>query len=302
MMDVKELKERKRALKLTTAQLAYMAELPVGTVSKIMTGETKSPSYVTIEKIDRVLSREEMLVRVREYIEELLDYINEHPEEQIDQIKFEKVYRREHDLDNAPLPYAMPLGKLKTVSGNLALDDNRVTAQILSDIGEDRRIELIDGHLIIAEMPGIRHQLLVQRLGEIISSFIKDNNGNCMVFSVGVNVRLDEDDYTVIIPDVAVLCDKYKLDEKGIVGAPDWVIEVVSPSTRTMDYRTKMCKYMSAGVREYWIIDLEKEKVVTYIDGEPMMVYVYEIGEDVPVEIYDGELKINVGRIADVGL
>lgn len=299
-MDIQELKDRKKALKLTTAQLAYLAELPVGTVSKIMTGETKSPSFLTIEKLDRTLAREEMLVRIRRYVEAYIKYVNEHPEEQVDQISFEKEYRREHDLDNVPLPYAMPKGSIDIVDGNLALvDAGRATAQILSDIGEDRRIELVDGHLIVSEMPGLRHQLVVQRLGEIIGSYIKEHKGKCLVFSVGVNVRLDEDDYTVVIPDVTVLCDRSKLDEKGIVGAPDWTIEIVSPTTRTMDYRTKMCKYMNAGVREYWIIDLEKEKVVTYIEGEPMMAYVYELAEDVPVKIYDGELIINVGSIVE---
>ncbi len=299
-MDVKELKERKKALRLTTAQLACLAELPVSTVSKIMTGETKKPSYITIEKIDKALAREEMLARVRVYVDELLAYVREHPGEQVDQIGFEKEYRKRHNLNNAPLPYAITMAHGERFDGSLALSgDGRVTSRILSDIGEDRRIELIDGHLIINEMPGLAHQMMVQNLGKIIDRFIDENNGKCLLFSVGVNVRLDEDDYTVVIPDITVLCDKSKLEEKGIAGAPDWVIEVVSPSTRGLDYKTKMHKYMNAGVREYWIIDLEKEKVVTYIEGEPMMVYVYEFSDEVPVYIYDGKLKINVGGAAD---
>jgi Uma2 family endonuclease/transcriptional regulator with XRE-family HTH domain len=298
-MDAKELKARKKALKLTTAQLAYLAELPVSTVSKIMTGETKSPSYVTIEKIGRALAHEEMLARVRAYADELLAYVREHPDEQVDQIRFEKEYRKRHKLDNAPLPYAKPVEEGAIFDGSLALSgDGRVTTQILSDIGEDRRIELIDGHLIINEMPGLAHQMLVQNLGKIIDRFIEKNKGKCLVFSVGVNVRLDEDDYTVVIPDITVLCDRSKMEEKGIAGAPDWVIEVISPSTRSLDYKTKMLKYMNAGVREYWIIDLEKSEVVTYIEGEPMMVYVYKFSDEVPVYIYDGKLKIKLEEIA----
>ncbi len=300
-MDAEDIRARKKALKLTTARLAEISGLPVGTVSKIMTGETKTPSYMTIEKIDKALAHEEMLSRVRAYVDELLLYIREHNGEQIDQIRFEKEYRRKHGLDNAPLPYARPVPAEYMFDGsNVLSNDTRITAQILADVGEDRRIELIDGHFIINEMPGLSHQMMVQNLGEAISSFIKKNNGKCKVFNVGVNVRLDEDDYTVVIPDMAVLCDKHKYEKLGIAGAPDWVIEVISPSTRTLDYKTKMHKYMSAGVREYWIIDLEKEKVVTFIEGEPMMVNVYEFGDEVPVYIFDGRMKVKAGEMVEI--
>ena len=301
-MDIKELKERKKALKLTTAELAYLAELPVSTVSKIMTGETKKPSYMTIEKIDKVLSHEEMLSRVRAYADAILKYIQEHPDESVDQIQFEKNYRKEHGLDNAPLPYAQSearaAGEMGKTDGSLALSHmGNVTVQMLDEIGEDRRLELIDGHLIINEYPKMRHQMVVQNLGRIIDDFIRSNSGDCKVFSVGVNVYLDEDDYTLVVPDIVVLCDDSRLNDNGIVGPPDWVMEVTSPSTRTRDYGKKMHKYMDAGVREYWIIDLEKEKVTTYIEGEPMMVYIYSVEDEIPVYIYDGELKVSVGEV-----
>ncbi|WP_051688488.1 Uma2 family endonuclease [Butyrivibrio sp. AE2032] len=301
-MDIKELKERKKALKLTTAELAYLAELPVSTVSKIMTGETKKPSYMTIEKIDKVLSHEEMLSRVRAYADAILKYIQEHPNESVDQIQFEKNYRKEHGLDNAPLPYAQSdaraAGEMGKTDGSLALSHmGNVTVQMLDEIGEDRRIELIDGHLIINEYPKMRHQMVVQNLGRIIDDFIRSNSGDCKVFSVGVNVYLDEDDYTLVVPDIVVLCDDSRLNDNGIVGPPDWGIEVTSPSTRIRDYGKKMHKYMDAGVREYWIIDLEKEKVTTYIEGEPMMVYIYSFEDEIPVYIYDGKLEVCVGTL-----
>jgi len=276
-MDAKELKLRKKALGLTTAQIALMCELPVGTVSKIFTGETRNPSYLTIDKIDRVLAHEEMLARVRAYVDAILAYIKDHPDEDVDQIQFEKNYRREHGLDNAHM--------------------GKVTAQMLDEIGEDRRIELIDGHLIINEYPNMRHQMLVQNLGRKIDDYIRSNDGKCRMFSVGVNVFIDEDDYTLVGPDIVVLCDDSRMNEMGIVGPPDWVIEVTSPSTRGRDYGKKMHKYMDGGVREYWIIDLEKEKVTTYIEGEPMMAYVYSFEDEIPVYIYCGELKIRVNEV-----
>ncbi len=296
-MDAKELKKRKKALHLTTAQLAYMAELPIGTVSKIMTGETRNPSHITIEKLDKVLAHEEMLARLQAYVTEFLEYIREHYEEGVDQISFEKEYRKKHNLDNAPLPYALPISTTANALEPALLTDNRVTEKILAELGENRQVELIDGHLVINEMPDMAHQVIVQNLGERIRDFIKAENGKCKMFNVGVNVRLDEDDYTIVIPDIAVLCDQSRLDEKGIVGPPDWVIEVVSPSTRSIDYNRKMHKYMSAGVREYWIIDSEKGKVATFIEGEPMMVNIYSFEDDIPVYIYDGKLKICIGKL-----
>ncbi len=304
-MDINELKLRKKALKLTTAQLALLCELPVGTVSKIMTGETKNPSYLTIEKIDKVLSHEEMLSRISAYVDAILKYIQKHPDENVDQIQFEKNYRKEHGLDNAPLPYAKPKAGesegTRGFDGSLALDHRgNVTVQMLDEIGEDRRIELIDGHIIINEYPKMRHQTLIQNLGELIRDYIRAHDGGCKMFNVGVNVYIDEDDYTLVGPDIVVLCDDSRMNEMGIVGPPDWVIEVTSPSTRSRDYGKKMYKYMGAGVREYWIIDLEKEKVTTYIEGEPMMAYVYSFQDEIPVYIYDGKLKITVGNADNI--
>ena len=296
-MDIKELKDRKKALNLTTAQLAFIAELPVGTVSKIMTGETQNPSYATIEKLDRALANEEMLARIRAYSQAFITYIKEHPDDDVDQVKFEREYRKLHNLDNEPLPYAMPLSHQ---NGALDLDlfqEKRVNEEICSQIGESRYIELMDGHLIINEMPDMDHQVIVQNLGEKIRDYIRNNNGKCKMFNVGINVFLDEDDYTLVIPDVVVLCDQGKIGKKGIVGAPDWVVEVISPSTRNYDYNRKMHKYMAAGVREYWIIDPIKEKVITYVEGEILMAHVYGFSESVPVYIYDGKLQICISEL-----
>ncbi|WP_029230756.1 Uma2 family endonuclease [Butyrivibrio sp. VCB2006] len=291
-MDISELKQRKKALKLTTAELAYLAELPVSTVSKIMTGETRNPTYATIEKIDKALFHEEMLHRLSEYIRYLQEYMRSNPELEVDQIKFEKSYRKEKNLGNDPIPFAIREGD---EDGNLApMRDTRATVALMHEIGEDKTLELMDGHIIYNEAPGIGHQRLVQRLGKAIDAFIEANKGKCQMFNVGVNVRLDEDDYTMLIPDIAVACEPDIIDENGINGAPDWIIEVVSKSTRRRDYNDKMHKYMHAGVREYWIVDPDKEKVTTYIEGEPMMAYIYSFEDDIPVYIYDGKLKIRI--------
>ncbi len=84
-----------------------------------------------------------------------------------------------------------------------------------------------------------------------------------------------------------MICDPSKLDEKGCHGAPDWIIEIVSPGSRSMDYYKKLFKYSSAGVREYWIVDSEKNRITVY-NFEQDDMQEYSFGEDVPVGIYEG--------------
>ena len=294
MDDIKNLKKRKKALGLTTAKLAYLAELPVGTVSKIMTGETRNPSYLTIEKLDNVLTHEEMIFRINAYREYLTRYLKEHGAEDFDQKLVEKKYRQEHNLSNAPIPFAVPKKENDDI-GNLAIaKDMRLDISFFHEIGEDKLLEIIDGKLIINEAPSLKHQMLVQNVGKVIDRFIDGNKGSCRMFNVGVNVYPDEDNYSALIPDIVVICDPDRIKDDGIYGSPDWIIEITSPSTRHRDYNEKMHKYMGSGVREYWIVDLEKEKVTTYIEGEPMMAYIYSFDDDIPVYIYEGKLKLNI--------
>ena len=135
---------------------------------------------------------------------------------------------------------------------------------------------------------------MVKKLGRAISDFIDDNNGRCEVFDLGVNVYLNEDEYTLVIPDITVICNPGQIDEKGIQGAPDWVIEVVSPSSRQVDYYKKLYKYMDAGVREYWIVDMDRQMVSVCINGEPMQVTIYDFEDTIPVFIYDGKLSVDM--------
>ena len=128
---------------------------------------------------------------------------------------------------------------------------------------------------------------------------MEKNRGKCEVFDVGVNVYLDEDEYTLVIPDIAVVCDESKVSEQGIFGAPDWVLEIVSPSTRQNDYHKKLHKYMDAGVKEYWIVDMDRQMVSVCINGEPMQVTIYGFDDKIPVGIYGGELVLDVPFIKE---
>ena len=126
------------------------------------------------------------------------------------------------------------------------------------------RAELIEGRIYYMAPPNTRHQKIVSDLHYQIKDFIRKNNGECEVFPAPFAVFLNKDDTNYVEPDLTIICDENKITDKGCNGAPDWVIEIVSPSSRAMDYFTKLFKYRASGVREYWIVDPIKEMVMAY--------------------------------------
>lgn len=152
---------------------------------------------------------------------------------------------------------------------------------------DGERAELIDGKIYYMAPPNTRHQRILNFVNTEINVFIRKNNGECEVFPAPFAVFLNENDRNYVEPDISVICDKNKITDKGCNGAPDWIIEIVSSSSRVMDYFTKLFKYRTAGVKEYWIVDPTKEVVMVYrFEKETMEEYSF--GEDVPIGIYEG--------------
>lgn len=149
------------------------------------------------------------------------------------------------------------------------------------------RAELIDGQIYYIAPPGRNHQKISGYLYHEIYDYIKKNNGACEVYSAPFAVLLNKDDINYVEPDISVICDLSKLDDKGCNGAPDWVIEIVSPGSISRDYMVKLFKYRAAGVREYWIVDPDKRMVMVY-GFERNTAQQYSFGEAVPSGIYEG--------------
>lgn len=160
---------------------------------------------------------------------------------------------------------------------------------------EGKRAELIDGQLYMMAPPSRRHQLIVGELFTLINNYIKSNNGSCKPYIAPFAVFLNEDDRNYVEPDISVICDSFKLTDKGCNGAPDWIIEVVSPGSRTTDYMRKLFKYRTAGVKEYWIVDPEKERVMVY-DFQHDTSAEYSFIDDIGVGIYQG-LSLNLSKL-----
>ena len=129
---------------------------------------------------------------------------------------------------------------------------------------EGERAELIDGQIYDMAPPSRHHQEISMELSTAIQSYIRSKKGNCRVYAAPFAGQLDEDSHTYVEPDISVICDPNKLDERGCKGAPDWIIEIVSPASRRMDYYTKLFRYRTAGVREYWIVDPSKNQIIVY--------------------------------------
>lgn len=157
---------------------------------------------------------------------------------------------------------------------------------------DGERAELIDGKIYYMAPPSREHQKISWKLHQTIANYIDANHGECEVYAAPFAVFLNKDDINYVEPDISVICDLSKLDDQGCHGAPDWIIEIVSPGSKSMDYFTKLFKYRLAGVREYWIVDSAKEMITVYRFEKEIMEQ-YSFGEDVPVGIYEGfSLKI----------
>lgn len=152
---------------------------------------------------------------------------------------------------------------------------------------EGERAELIDGQIYYMAPPNTKHQRLVNYLTTEINLYIRKNNGSCEVFPAPFAVFLNKNEKNYVEPDISVICDPSKLDDKGCHGAPDWIIEIVSPGSKQMDYYKKLFKYRTAGVREYWVVDPDRN-IATAYDFEADTMTEYPFGEEVPVGIYEG--------------
>lgn len=129
---------------------------------------------------------------------------------------------------------------------------------------DGERAELIDGEMFMMATPMTVHQRILVKLIFEIETFIRKNKGNCELLPAPFGVFIKKDERNYVEPDISVICHGDKLDEKGCHGAPDWVIEIVSPSSRKMDYVRKTKLYRETGVGEYWIVDPDKEMVTVY--------------------------------------
>nr|MCR5103690.1 Uma2 family endonuclease [Eubacterium sp.] len=162
---------------------------------------------------------------------------------------------------------------------------------------EGARIEMIDGTFYDMAAPTTIHQDISGIIYFKFQEYIMKNRGNCKTYIAPTDVQLDRDEKTVVQPDIFVVCNRDQITKERVLGAPDLVVEVLSPSNFLMDLVIKFKKYKNAGVREYWVIVPEEKQVIVYrfdICDDPE---IYTFDDKVPVGIWDGKCEIDFKEV-----
>ena len=283
-MTIEELKNKKTTLGLTNEMIAASAGIPLSTVQKIMSGATKAPRKSTLVAIETVLSAEE---RRRSNMSGII------PDR-----------RKSDTYENLPetcgtvmepaagynlAPEKTPEKKKK--DGEYTLDDYYA-------LPDERRVELIDGVFYDMSAPAVIHQKILGELHILFRECMDAHEGECEVYLSPCDVRLDCDNKTMVQPDLLVICGPYDLGAKRFEGAPDLVLEILSPSTRSKDMLLKLYKYQNAGVKEYWIVDPDRETVmVYYFRDDNFYPEKYDFDSVIPIHISDGQCSIDFSRV-----
>ncbi|MBQ9060458.1 MAG: Uma2 family endonuclease [Firmicutes bacterium] len=281
-MDLEQMKKRKRELGYTNKRLADLADVPLSTIQKIFSGKTTRPQAQTMARLENVLREwkpDSDAIRVSTASEPYYYYrLPKTEETRLREIAFSYGAAKEIDL---------PRGKKQ---GEYTVED-------FFAMPEDWKGELIDGVIYDMTTPTLRHQAILGQIHYRFLDYQKKSGKDCMVY-LPLDVQLDKDNRTMVEPDMLVIChQEYK--NHAVWGAPDFVMEVLSPSTSSRDCILKLKKYRDAGVKEYWIVDGERQKVFVYDFTEPenQAPYAYTFEDQVPVRISGGELVIDFAEI-----
>lgn len=169
------------------------------------------------------------------------------------------------------------------------------TVEDIEALPEGERAELINGEMFMMASPLFTHQDLLRWLLVRIDQYISEREGSCQVLPAPFAVYIADDRHNYVEPDISVICDLEKLDKKGCYGAPDWIIEIVSPSNKYMDYVRKLSLYQNTGVREYWLVDPERKNITVYGFERKEGPELYSFSDKVKAGIYE-DLSIDFGE------
>ena len=267
MLTLEEIRQKKEACGYTAEQLSKLSGVPLGTLQKVLANVTKSPRYETLQALSAV---------------------------------FEGRGGKKGVVYQSELAYALH-NTIIAANWNTYDRQGTYTLEDYLALPEDQRVELIDGVFYDMGAPTIPHQLIGGLIYRRIAEYIEKRKGKCMPLIAPADVQLDCDSYTIVQPDVMIVCDRSKINRSRVFGAPEFVLEVLSPSTRKKDMLIKYMKYYSAGVKEYWMVNPMKEEVITYDfrDPEDIQLHLYTFQDKVPMMLYDGDLVIDFQEIKD---
>jgi Uma2 family endonuclease len=163
---------------------------------------------------------------------------------------------------------------------------------------EDQRVEIFDGVAYNMASPSEVHQTILIELSTLLNLYVKRKKGERRVFPAPFDVKLSDNPLTIVQPDLMIICDHDKLDGKRCNGAPDFIIEIVSPGNPADDYIRKLYYYKNSGVREYWIVDPRRKTVTVNYFEKNMLDIHYSFDAVIKVNIYE-DMYIDFSKIAE---
>ena len=268
-MNLDEMKRLKKERGYSNEQISEHSGVPLSTVKKVFSGETKYPRYETLQALDKFFSSP----HAPNYPGPVYDFYPGQPPVLV--------------KEAAEPDYRAYCG------GNYTADD------LVRLRGDSVWGELIDGVIFNMASPTVSHQIIQAHTHFQLMSYVQKNGGSCIPLTAPMDVYLEKNDKTVLQPDVLVVCDKELLQNTKIWGAPDFVIEILSPSTKERDMYAKALKYCVYGVREYWVVDPIRERVIVHDFKNEDFIRLYTFEDKIPVGIWDGDLEIDFKPIKE---
>ena len=286
-MTIEEIKNRKTSLGLTNEMIADASGIPLSTIQKIMSGATKAPRKLTLEAIESVLYAEEQRRKG----------LKSQPSPDGAGLYPGLSYESLHEKEGAGR--LCESGSACSLSGHEKNKDGEYTLDDYYALPDERRVELIDGTFYDMSAPAVIHQKILGELYLLFRQCADAHDDRCEVYLSPCDVRLDMDNRSMVQPDLFVICRDYDLGAKRFEGAPDLVLEILSPSTRSKDMLLKLYKYQNAGVKEYWIVDPDYERVLVY-DFRTDSYYPdqYDFESLIPIHISDGLCSIDFSIVS----
>lgn len=292
IMNLDEMKKIKHEHGLTYEMIADRSGVPLGTVQKVFAGISKDPRHDTLRRLSN-------------YFDSLDDRTIEERYE--DYLKYHYIPPSGGDaasrVSESPAAYTAVRDENAKVRWGIPWkEQGEYTKEDYFMIPDEFRVELIDGVIYDMTAPTTVHQFVIGEVFRLFSNYMHETKGGCIPYVSPVDVELEENDQTIVQPDIMILCkDRRKLLRKGrIYGAPDLVIEVLSPSTKKKDCTEKLHKYQQRGVREYWLIDPDEKKILVYDFSAEICPVIYGFRDSIPVGIYNGDLTIDFAEIDDL--
>ena len=270
MYSVSELKELKKKKGYTNEMIAEITGVPLSTVQKVFSGQTKHPRHDTLLELSKGLSDRSYDMATYAVREEAAEY----------SVEYEN--------------------RFEAVTNERWPRQGRYTLKDYYALPDQVRVELIDGVIYDMTAPRLVHQRILFQLAKEFERCIQDCGSDCEVTIGPRDVRLIDDDRNMFEPDILITCDKSKNLEDYYDGAPELTVEILSPSTRRKDFLVKTPSYQRAGVREYWIVDPKDRKVRVFFFEEDDFPTTYSFEDEIPVRISGGKATIDFRKIAPV--